>query len=81
VAFRTYKDHVIFEGLEVQKKSGGAYTVFTPYSRMWKSELASRMEQDQNGEQVSYYFKAYPTEQQFDQFLPSASLPCPMLRR
>jgi deoxyribodipyrimidine photo-lyase len=37
--FRTFKDHVIFEKLEVAKDDGLPYTVFTPYSRKWKSLL------------------------------------------
>lgn len=41
VAFRTYKDHVIFDYAEVLKDDGSPYTVFTPYSRKWKSRLLS----------------------------------------
>ena len=36
VAFRTYKDHVLFEKDEISKDSGGAYTVYTPYMRKWR---------------------------------------------
>jgi deoxyribodipyrimidine photo-lyase len=36
ISFHTYKDHVIFEKLEVCKDDGNPYTVFTPYSRKWK---------------------------------------------
>lgn len=36
VAFRTYKDHVLFEKNEVSKDGGGAYTVYTPYMRKWR---------------------------------------------
>lgn len=39
VSFHTFKDQVIFERNEVMKDDGGAYTVFTPYSRKWKSKL------------------------------------------
>jgi deoxyribodipyrimidine photo-lyase len=35
----TFKDQVIFEKLEVEKGAGGPYTVFTPYSRKWLSQL------------------------------------------
>src|SRR5690349_16768623 len=38
-AFRTFKDQVIFEKDEVVKDSGDPYTVFTPYSKKWKSTL------------------------------------------
>lgn len=40
ISFHTFKDQVIFEKNEVLKDDGGAYTVFTPYSRKWKSILA-----------------------------------------
>lgn len=39
VAFRTFKDQVIFEKSEVVKSDGSPYTVFTPYSRAWKTAL------------------------------------------
>ena len=39
IDFLTFKDHVIFEKDEVVKKDGLPYTVFTPYSRKWKSKL------------------------------------------
>lgn len=39
-AFHTYKDHVIFEKEELLTKSGNKpYTVFTPYSKLWKASL------------------------------------------
>ena len=39
VGFETFKDQVIFEHKEVTKDDGNPYTVFTPYSRKWKSTL------------------------------------------
>jgi deoxyribodipyrimidine photo-lyase len=33
------KDHVLFEKAEITKDDGKPYTVFTPYSRKWKSNL------------------------------------------
>ncbi|GGI57719.1 cryptochrome/photolyase family protein [Winogradskyella haliclonae] len=36
IAFKTYKDQVIFEKDDVVKKDGNPYVVYTPYSRMWK---------------------------------------------
>ena len=50
VKFLGTKDHVIFEKAEITKDDGKPYTVFTPYSRKWKSMLNS------------YYLKSYPTE-------------------
>lgn len=39
VEFKAKKDHVIFEKDEVVKKDGKPYTVYTPYSRVWKDLL------------------------------------------
>ncbi len=36
VAFKTYKDQVIFEKDEVVKDNGLPYTVYTPYKNKWK---------------------------------------------
>jgi len=38
--FNTFKDQVIFEKSEVVKDDGKPYTVFTPYSKKWKSKLS-----------------------------------------
>lgn len=54
--FKTYKDQVIFEKAEVTKDDGKPYTVFTPYSRKWKSLLNA------------FYIKSYPTEKYFNSF-------------
>lgn len=39
IAFKTFKDQVIFEKSEVMKSDGTPYTVFTPYSRKWKERF------------------------------------------
>jgi deoxyribodipyrimidine photo-lyase len=49
IALKTYKDQVIFERQEVVKDDGAPYTVFTPYSKKWKSQLQP------------FYLKPYPT--------------------
>lgn len=49
IAFKGAKDHVIFEKEEVLKDDGKPYTVFTPYSKKWKTKL------------TSYHYKPYPT--------------------
>ena len=41
ITFHTYKDQVIFEKSEVVKDDGNPYTVFTPFSRKWRSKLTS----------------------------------------
>ncbi|WP_178984122.1 cryptochrome/photolyase family protein [Winogradskyella helgolandensis] len=39
IAFNTYKDQVIFEKNEVEKKDGNPYLVYTPYMRTWKEKF------------------------------------------
>ncbi len=56
------KDQVIFEAEEVQKKEGGYYTVFTPYSRMWRAKLESRIQGSSQQVTDSFYLKSYPSE-------------------
>ena len=48
VAFRTSKDHVIFERSEVLTQSGSPFSVFTPYKNAWLKKLDA------------YFLKAYP---------------------
>lgn len=57
VSFKTFKDQVIFEKDEVVKDDGKPYTVFTPYSRRWKSILNE------------FYLKPYPTATYFQSFI------------
>ncbi len=57
ISFHTFKDHVIFERLEVSKDDGTPYTVFTPYSKKWKATLK---ESD---------YQPWITEDKFDQFV------------
>jgi deoxyribodipyrimidine photo-lyase len=79
IPLQTFKDHVVFEKNEVTKDDGGAYTVFTPYSRKWQTKLASRMSTMDDGAgkrvPVSYYLKSYPNAQYFDHFHKTAPLP------
>ncbi|MFI5160132.1 MAG: cryptochrome/photolyase family protein [Sphingobacteriales bacterium] len=50
IAFKTYKDQVIFEKNEVAKDDGTPYTVYTPYMRKWYQMLKP------------FYLESYPTE-------------------
>ena len=52
-ALQSFKDQVIFEKDEVLKDDGKPYTVFTPYSRKWKTTLKH------------FDLKLYPTEKYF----------------
>jgi len=42
IDFRTRKDQVIFELDEVRTRSGGPFSVFTPYKRAWLEKLEAR---------------------------------------
>lgn len=73
-SFHTFKDHVIFEKLEVTKDDGLPYTVFTPYSRKWRAKLETKMtvgESQDTGLANSYYLQSYPNEKYFSQFIPN----------
>lgn len=48
ISFHSHKDQVIFEANEVLKSDGKPYTVFTPYSRQWKKQLAEKDYQSYN---------------------------------
>ena len=39
IQFKTFKDHCIFDYTEILKDDGKPYTVYTPYSRKWKSHI------------------------------------------
>ncbi|TWO31683.1 deoxyribodipyrimidine photo-lyase [Seonamhaeicola sediminis] len=39
IAFKTFKDHVIFERSEVVKSNGEPYLVYTPYMKAWKKKF------------------------------------------
>ncbi len=66
-ALVTCKDQVIFEKGEVVKEDGRPYTVFTPYSKKWKSQLQAPM------------LKRYPTRELFDRFYRQPARPLPSL--
>ena len=42
IEFLTFKDHVIWEHNEVLKPNGEPYTIFTPYSKVWKQQLSGK---------------------------------------
>lgn len=65
--FQTFKDQVIFEKDEVTKDDGKPYTIFTPYSRKWKSLITPA------------HLKSYPTETHFGSFKKIKALPVPSL--
>ncbi len=57
IDFKSFKDQVIFEKNEITKDDGLPYTIFTPFSKKWKSKLNS------------FYLKPYPTEKYYSNFI------------
>ena len=57
---QVFKDQVIFSKKEILKKDGNPYTVFTPYSRIWKTKL----------QEDDYFSQSFQTEKYFSNFLP-----------
>ncbi len=58
IGFTAFKDHVIFDKSEVMKDDGKPYTIYTPYSRKWKSKL------DENS------FATYDSKKKLPKLLP-----------
>lgn len=69
IAFCSYKDQVIFEKLEIRKDDGNPYTVFTPYSRKWRTKLDACQ------------LNPYPSEKYLDHFYQQPCRPLPDLRQ
>ncbi len=69
VKLHTFKDQVIFEKDEVLKDDGKPYTVFTPYSRKWKSTLTETS------------LHPCPTKQYFNNFFQQAPEKIPTLQQ
>ncbi|MEM6643384.1 MAG: deoxyribodipyrimidine photo-lyase [Bacteroidota bacterium] len=60
IPFKAKKDHVIFEKDEVVKKDGNPYTVYTPYSRLWKSELENAQLKSFPSETINHWHQIAP---------------------
>jgi len=56
ISLHTYKDQVIFEKDEVLKDDGKPYTIFTPYSKKWKTKL------------TDFYLECYNNKKYFKNF-------------
>lgn len=69
IAFKTFKDQVIFEKNEVTKDDGSPYTVFTPFMRKWKSTL------------TDFYLRAYPVKKYQAAFVKIQPFPFPSLKK
>jgi deoxyribodipyrimidine photo-lyase len=69
IDFKTFKDQCIFEKNEITKDDGKPYTVFTPYSRKWKSKIDA------------FYTKAYPNEKYFSNFISTKPFSIPSINQ
>ncbi len=68
IPFHSYKDQVIFEKQDILKSDGTPYTVFTPYSKVWKQQLAIQG------------LRFRPSEKLMSNFYKTATLPFPSLQ-
>lgn len=65
--FHSFKDQVILEKNEALKDDGKPYTIFTPYSRRWKSVVNE------------FYFRSYPSEKYTGNFFKQTAKKIPSL--
>lgn len=69
IVFNTFKDQVIFEKREVLKSNGEPYTVFTPYSKIWKQNLNET------------YLATFSSEKLLNRFLKTPPISIPSLEK
>lgn len=69
IKFSTFKDQVIFEKDEVLKPDRTPYTIFTPYSKVWKMNFASRK------------YEYFSSEKHFNNFLKLKPFHFPTLKQ
>lgn len=67
IAFKTFKDHVIFERDDIVKNDGTPYKVYTPYSKQWIQQLDNNPIQD------------FPSETYLNQLYKTTDLQFPTL--
>ncbi len=61
IDFHTFKDQVIFEKNEIVKSDGKPYTIFTPYSKIWKSTFTEQHIATQHSEkEMAHFIKTKP---------------------
>lgn len=67
IPFLTFKDQVVFEKDEVTKADGSPYTVFTPFSKVWKEKYTTGKKE------------SYPSEKYLSKFLKTKPFSFPSL--
>ena len=68
IPFHTFKDQVIFEKDEIVKSDGTPYTIFTPFSKVWKAQY-------HDGKKVRF-----PSEKHLDKLYRTKPLSFPTLK-
>jgi deoxyribodipyrimidine photo-lyase len=67
IAFKTFKDQVVFDGSEILKADGTPYVVYTPFSKVWKSKM------------IESPIQSFSNSSHFNAFLPLAPITIPSL--
>jgi|WetSurMetagenome_2_1015567.scaffolds.fasta_scaffold32282_3 deoxyribodipyrimidine photo-lyase len=67
IPFHAFKDQVIFEKEEITKSDGKPYTIYTPYSKVWKEKYHADKK------------VRYPSEKHLDKLWPTKPYPVPTL--
>ena len=63
IAFKSYKDQVIFSPAECLKEDGTPYLIFTPYSKSWKKKLRAEMLEGFKSEKLLHRLLKVPPTQ------------------
>jgi deoxyribodipyrimidine photo-lyase len=61
IAFKLFKDQVVFEKSEIVKEDGSPFKIFTPYSKVWKYKLNQvKIEVFQSEKMLNNFYKTKP---------------------
>ncbi len=82
ITFLTYKDQVNFEKSEIVKSDGSPYTIFTPYSKIWKENYLRNSKPRYPSENYLQHFikgieRAIPALEEIGFEIADASFPAP----
>lgn len=62
ISFHSFKDQIIFEYYEILKANGRPYTVFTPYSRIWRKALQEEHLQPYKSRELTNHLFQYTAD-------------------
>lgn len=66
INFHTFKDHVVFENIEVAKNDMTPYTVYSPYKKKWLKKLGLGVKPSSGD---FCYLESYPCDKYYNNFL------------